>query len=1157
MKKISLNNESSNIKIGVILSLLSFVVSMVVNVFFIRFINRPDIAGQSQYGLYTFSASMTSMLLALSFGMNSSYIRFATIAKKENGEEGLKKINGSFALLFIVSSIIAAILGVLMILGFHFGLIGSNYEGPKRIIIVSCLSVSVINVVVSLISNIFTLYTNYNMRFIWARSLTITTSILTPLFTCIIIYFNHNIVTYVCVELAVNALALLVNMLFCIKSLNYKVKISLHKSDFHILKSIIVFTFFIFLVTVVTELTSSTPKVLLGLFPNSTGDSEITVAYYQLAATFIGSIAVASSAVSSTYIPLVNRHVAYGSNDDINRLFLKSTKSMIVAYALVMGGFIACGREFVVIWQGNYYGNTKLIYYLACALSLISFVPSTFGITSEVQRAKNKHHFRSLVLLIGFLVNFLVSLIILILLPNFVNPSDPNYYVYQVIACAIGFAIGNVVNAVAMSIYNQKVVKLDMFSYYKTVLFYLLIVGISFGFVYLAFMILPFNLNIIVAMIAKGVLFVVVFVSLVYLLDRRFIKGIFKKEEIQISAEKTFKANIDQIDINKKIFVFKDFYKALRQIDFSKKEYSIFDSPLMKELKDYHDSNGMKFVLLITKEISVRKLPKSICVEISENSEWLSVAFSSGKHYPYSFVDAPFITNDFGNFVNKFRKHNCRLERIVFPEFEAKETQIGYFKRYYDFRISGIAEFDILSGSKGVSVSNNLLLFSCAKAIDGEQNSSFYYFESTNLSVLNNFVSDNNPTIDDVLKDVFMDKKYPDFYGKRIAVINTYNGLSTGNLAKQIMKASKEVGLKTKLYYGRLRDDSDMQSNYFGASKFVNLINNVYVKLSGCIGHAHYFETKKLIRMLNDYNPDIIHLHNIAGNCLNYGLLFNYLKDKKVVVTMHDCFWLTGRCSHFTYSEKECEEWKNGCRKCRHLDFYMQTYLFDRASDLYKEKRRFINDCKHLKLICISNWQKSFFDISGIPENKVKLIYNGIESKPQKTIVYNQEVKKLIFVSSYLTKDKGIEEINKLAETLDESKYRIEVIGQLNKKTWLSNKIIYSGSLSNDEVLERVANSDLFVYPTHADTLPTVLIESLMVGTPIVSYDVGGCSDIIREFGKVVRYGDFGSLKSAIEDFDPSSFDREKISYETRKRFDVSIMNKEYIQLYDEALKDE
>ena len=272
---------------------------------------------------------------------------------------------------------------------------------------------------------------------------------------------------------------------------------------------------------------------------------------------------------------------------------------------------------------------------------------------------------------------------------------------------------------------------------------------------------------------------------------------------------------------------------------------------------------------------------------------------------------------------------------------------------------------------------------------------------------------------------------------------------------------------------------------------------------------------------------------------------------------MHDCFWLTGRCSHFTYSGVMCNKWQNGCQKCEHLNFYMQSYFFDKANKLFEEKRNFIQSCDRLHLVCISEWQKSLFNLTNIDKRKVQLIHNGIKPTTYKRKGNDSNLKSLIFVSSYLTKDKGIEEINKLADSLDTEKYLVKVVGKLPKNTQISKNIQYLGILSNSKAVEEIANSDLFIYPTHADTLPTVLIESLMVGTPVISFDVGGCKDVVGEYGKMIKYGDIDSFIYEITHFDFNYFKRDEISRETSKKFDVDVMKNNYLSLFAEVLKNE
>lgn len=384
---------------------------------------------------------------------------------------------------------------------------------------------------------------------------------------------------------------------------------------------------------------------------------------------------------------------------------------------------------------------------------------------------------------------------------------------------------------------------------------------------------------------------------------------------------------------------------------------------------------------------------------------------------------------------------------------------------------------------------------------------------------------------------------------KRIAIINTYNTMSTGRVAKSIASGvSNEY--YSKLFYGRCYDKNDADSIYFGSNKLRNFIENVYVKLTGKIGLSHKKNTRKLISQLDSFKPDIIHLHNIHGNFLNYEMLFDYIKDKPVVITMHDCFWLTGRCAHFLTKNTNCQEWKNECKKCPFKNLYMGTLIFDRAHEQYLLKQKFYKECKNLTFVSLSNWQKNLFENF---EN-LKLIPNGFN--------FNYDVLKkkqnskitIIGVSQNWTQAKGIEDFNFLAENLDDNKFDIILIGKPKKGIEVNKKIKMLGLLPNDKTIELISKSDIFVNPTYVDTFPTVLIEALYCKTPIISYDVGGCSDIVGNCGVTIERGNKNALLLAINQFNVNDVDFNKINKQYLK-FSKQAMIKKYLLLYNEVLE--
>ena len=73
----------------------------------------------------------------------------------------------------------------------------------------------------------------------------------------------------------------------------------------------------------------------------------------------------------------------------------------------------------------------------------------------------------------------------------------------------------------------------------------------------------------------------------------------------------------------------------------------------------------------------------------------------------------------------------------------------------------------------------------------------------------------------------------------------------------------------------------------------------------------------KIIEIIEKYNPDIIHIHNIHGFYANYELLFDFLADKKIpiIITLHDCWLYTGFCAYYDFIN--CKEWESNCNSCK------------------------------------------------------------------------------------------------------------------------------------------------------------------------------------------------------------------------------------------------
>ena len=216
----------------------------------------------------------------------------------------------------------------------------------------------------------------------------------------------------------------------------------------------------------------------------------------------------------------------------------------------------------------------------------------------------------------------------------------------------------------------------------------------------------------------------------------------------------------------------------------------------------------------------------------------------------------------------------------------------------------------------------------------------------------------------------------------KIVQINTVavNG-STGRITEGIGIAAKNRGYDTYIAYGRnIPSQSD--------SKLIKIGNNISVnehvletRLFDRQGLASRIATKEFIRELEELKPDLIHLHNIHGNYLNYKLLFNFLSEKciPIVWTIHDCWAFTGHCVHFT--AVNCDKWITGCFSCPRISSYPKSFFLDRSKRNFRDKKNAFCSVKNMTIVPVSNWLGDIISRSFLGVYPIQVIQNGIDTQ--------------------------------------------------------------------------------------------------------------------------------------------------------------------------------
>ncbi len=334
---------------------------------------------------------------------------------------------------------------------------------------------------------------------------------------------------------------------------------------------------------------------------------------------------------------------------------------------------------------------------------------------------------------------------------------------------------------------------------------------------------------------------------------------------------------------------------------------------------------------------------------------------------------------------------------------------------------------------------------------------------------------------------------------------------STGKIVRDLASAQED----SLVCYGR---KSGREGDYQITSFWGNAEAAAKAILFDRNGFANAAETKKLIRKIREYDPDIIHLHNLHGYYLNIEVLFNFLKEykKPVVWTLHDCWSYTGYCPY--YDLVECSKWETGCKKCPYPFAYPFSLFKQHTAKNYDDKNRIFHQADNIVIITPSNWLKKEVERSFLNSYPVRVIPNGIDLESFHPVKKPEnEQFTVLFAASYWTKEKGSEEIKKLLPLLDKE-IRTLIIGQGSEefKRFPGVKTLPRTS-SKEELADVYRSADLFVNMTLQDNFPTVNIEALNCGTPVVTYRTGGSPEIIDErSGAVVEKGDFTAMAELV-----------------------------------------
>lgn len=371
----------------------------------------------------------------------------------------------------------------------------------------------------------------------------------------------------------------------------------------------------------------------------------------------------------------------------------------------------------------------------------------------------------------------------------------------------------------------------------------------------------------------------------------------------------------------------------------------------------------------------------------------------------------------------------------------------------------------------------------------------------------------------------------------KILMLNVVCGIrSTGRICTDLAKSLEDEGHIVRIAYGRETVPKQYQEHAVRIGNNANVYINAFkARLFDNEGLNAKVSTRKFLKWAEEYNPDLLWLHNIHGYYINYQMLFQWIKSRpqmRVKWTLHDCWAFTGHCTYFSMAK--CEKWKTSCSQCVQKKSYPESLLFDRCFDNFEKKRRSFCGVNNMTLITPSKWLACLVKESFLNEYPVEVCYNTVDTsifKPTPSD-FKQRMginkKKIVLgVASTWSARKGLQDFIKLAGLLNEA-YVVVLVGLTGKENISIPKNIIGITRTNDvkELAAIYTVAEVFVNLTYEDNYPTVNLEALACGTPVITYETGGSGECLNgKNGKVFKQGDVVSVANYLNNYyDKSMF---------------------------------
>ncbi|MBR2871310.1 MAG: glycosyltransferase [Clostridia bacterium] len=399
----------------------------------------------------------------------------------------------------------------------------------------------------------------------------------------------------------------------------------------------------------------------------------------------------------------------------------------------------------------------------------------------------------------------------------------------------------------------------------------------------------------------------------------------------------------------------------------------------------------------------------------------------------------------------------------------------------------------------------------------------------------------------------------------KILLINaTYGYTSTGLIVKDIAEMLDKGGNEGLVAYQTALNAPEEFCKVGGFLSYK--LHALLCRVFGKQGYYSKCATRKFIKYIKRIKPDVVHLHNLHSNFVHLDMLLEFFAKENIptVVTLHDCWYFTGKCFH--YADINCKKFMSDCKNCPQRKAPPKSLIFDCASSVLKDRYKYFSAIPRLIIVGSSKWVQGELKKSVLKNVDSDYAYNGAdisifrpqdESKLRNQLKLSNDCRIIMGMAGKWLLKENENVLKRVVESLDNNS-KLLLVGcsdvQIENLKQYGDKVIPVGFIKDrHQLAEYYSLASVFVNVTHADTLPTVNIESICCGTPVITYDSCGSPELVLPgCGKVVKENDVDGLIDAINNC------KEKISDKdltfAREQFDKENCYKKYLEIYERVI---